>query len=166
MTIIPIPPVSSRSRRVSPVLALTEDRGTPVETLRRGGSPEGIVLSPDSASLAECGITRSMGVWEHLWEDSAANQAALKAEKERLSGMVTSFMEEFPDVGRSGPAVTGEEEDESEKWDEDMKKKRAEMEAAVAAVREKKKSALEEAAGVEAAEDKEKSASISATPTA
>lgn len=90
-----------------------------------------------------------MGVWEHLWEDSEANQASFQEEKQKVRGMVTSFMEEFPAVGRGGKAVTGEEdEDEAEGWDEGMKKKRAEMEAAVATEKEKKKkkSALEEAA--------------------
>lgn len=117
------------------------ERGDPVETLRRGGSPEGVILSPDTATLAECGVTRSMGVWEYLWEDSTENQTSFMEEKEKMRGMVTSFMQEFPDVGRKGKAVTGDDEDnddEPEDWDEGMKKKRAEMEAAVAAERQKK----------------------------
>lgn len=111
-----------------------------------------------------CGITRSMGVWEHLWEDSAANQTLFAAEKDTVRGMVSSFMEEFPAVGRTGSAVTGEAgEDESAQWDEGMKKKRAEMEAAVAAAKEKKKSALEEAAAGGAAEDAAPAAAAAAT---
>lgn len=124
----------------------TDERGFPVETLRRGGSPEGIVLAPDDASLADCGVARSMGVWEHLWEDSAANQAGFAADREKIRGMVVSFMEEHPDVGRTGPAVTGDPEDETRAWDAAKKKERAEMEAAVAAERQKKRTALEQAA--------------------
>ena len=87
-----------------------------------------------------------MGVWEHLWEDSAANQAGFAADREKIRGMVVSFMEEHPDVGRRGPAVTGDPEDETRAWDAGKKKERAEMEAAVAAERQKKRTALEQAA--------------------
>jgi hypothetical protein len=138
----PLPPDATPATFPLPA----DERGFPVETLRRGGSPEGIVLAPDDATLADCGVARSMGVWEHLWEDSAANQAAFAADREKVRGMVVSFMEEHPDVGRRGPAVTGDPEDETRAWDAAKKKKRAEMEAAVAAEREKKRTALEQAA--------------------
>ena len=125
-------------------------------------------MSPDTATLAECGVTRSMGVWEYLWEDSAENQASFREEKEKVRGMVTSFMKEFPDVGRKGKAVNGEEDDdEPEDWDEEMKKKRAEMEAAVEAEKEKKKkkqSALEQMAedAAAVADKKEEKATVTA----
>ena len=55
-----------------------------METLRRGGSPEGIVLEPDSATLAACGLDRSMSVWEHIWEDNAANRASFLKDREKI----------------------------------------------------------------------------------
>jgi len=51
--------------------------------LRKGGSPQGIVME-DSQSLADCGLTSSMDIFEHLWVDSAANQAAFRAEYETV----------------------------------------------------------------------------------
>ena len=74
-----------------------------METLRRGGSPEGIVLEPDSATLAACGLDRSMSVWEHIWEDNAANQASFARDREKIRDAVVGFMEEHPTVGRHGP---------------------------------------------------------------
>ena len=59
-----------------------------METLRRGGSPDGIVLEPDSATLAACGLDRSMSVWEHIWEDNAANQASFLRDREKIRDAV------------------------------------------------------------------------------
>jgi hypothetical protein len=42
-------------------------------------------------------------------------------------------------VGRHGPEVTGEPEEFPKEWDAKKKKKRAEMEKAIASVREDKK---------------------------
>ena len=109
-----------------------------METLRRGGSPEGIVLEPDSATLAACGLDRSMSVWEHIWEDNAANQASFARDREKIRDAVVGFMEEHPTVGRHGPEVTGEPEEFPKEWDAKKKKKRAEMEKALASVREDK----------------------------
>ena len=106
-----------------------------METLRRGGSPDGIVLEPDSATLAACGLDRSMSVWEHIWEDNAANQASFLRDREKIRDAVVGFMEEHPTVGRHGPEVTGEPEEFPKDWDA-KKKKRAEMEKAIASVRE------------------------------
>lgn len=131
-----------------------------METLRRGGSPEGIVLEPDSATLAACGLDRSMSVWEHIWEDNAANQASFLRDREKIRDAVVGFMEEHPTVGRHGPEVTGEPEAFPKDWDAKKKKKRAEMEKALASVREDKQ--RREAAALA----KEKGKAPAATPPA
>ena len=51
--------------------------------LRKGGLRQGVVLE-DSQSLADCGLNSSMDIFEHLWVDSAANQAAFRAEYETV----------------------------------------------------------------------------------
>lgn len=53
----PLAPAPPRPRRLAFLLLLTfaAERGEPVETLRKGGSPEGVSLSPDTATLAACG---------------------------------------------------------------------------------------------------------------
>ena len=62
--------------------------GEPVEMLRKGGAGgKGETLS-DSATLAECGLTTSMGIFEHLWVDSQANQATFWAEYEKMASFV------------------------------------------------------------------------------
>lgn len=114
-----------------------DDRGYPVETLRRGGSPDGIVLGPDSATLGEVGIT-PMSVWEHIWEDNSENQASLQKDRTQIRDAVVDFMEDHPKVGRHGPEVTGEPGEFPGGWDAKQKKKRQEMEKAIATVREDK----------------------------
>ena len=59
-----------------------------MESLRKGGGGgKGEVLA-DAATLAECGLTSSMGIYEHLWADSAANQALFWAEYEKMVSYV------------------------------------------------------------------------------
>ncbi|CAL6375739.1 unnamed protein product [Bathycoccus prasinos] len=87
------------------------ETGEKVETLRRGcsllvlssskscarGTPEGVILE-DEKTLEECGITRSMGLFEYLWVDSAENQEKYKEEKERMYKILPNhekFLEEY-----------------------------------------------------------------------
>ena len=108
-----------------------------MESLRKGGTPEGIVLEPDTATLTELNIT-TMSIWEHIWEDTTANQTQLQKDREQIRGAVVDFMEDHPTVGRHGPEVTGEPGEFPEGWDAKQRKKRAEMEKAIATVREDK----------------------------
>jgi hypothetical protein len=57
--------------------------GSVPEMLRKGGTPNGVVLR-DSDTLAACGLDGDMGVFEHLWVDSAANQASFREEYEKV----------------------------------------------------------------------------------
>ncbi|CAL6393996.1 unnamed protein product [Bathycoccus prasinos] len=73
------------------------ETGEKVETLRRGGTPEGVILE-DEKTLEECGITRSMGLFEYLWVDSAEDQEKYKEEKERMYKILPNhekFLEEY-----------------------------------------------------------------------
>ena len=107
--------------------------------MKRGGAPGGIALR-DDATLAECGITRSMSVWEHIWEDAEENQASFKADVEKVKTMVHAFMHEHPDVGRHGPEATGQPKPEKD-WDDKKQKQREEMEAAVEKEKQRKRAA-------------------------
>lgn len=63
----------------------------------KGGTPEGVILE-DEKTLEECGITRSMGLFEYLWVDSAENQEKYKEEKERMYKILPNhekFLEEY-----------------------------------------------------------------------
>ena len=63
----------------------------------KGGTPEGVVLE-DEKTLEECGITRSMGLFEYLWVDSKENQEKYKEEKARMFKILPNhekFMEEY-----------------------------------------------------------------------
>ena len=107
--------------------------------MKRGGAPGGIALR-DDATLVECGITRSMSVWEHIWEDAEENQASFKADVEKVKTMVHAFMHEHPDVGRHGPEATGQPKPEKD-WDDKKQKQREEMEAAVEKEKQRKRAA-------------------------
>ncbi len=63
----------------------------------QGGTPEGVILE-DEKTLEQCGIHRSMGVFEYLWVDSKENQEKYKEEKERMFKIIPNhekFMEEY-----------------------------------------------------------------------
>ena len=111
-----------------------ETRGThAVESLCKGGAPYGIVLEPDTATLASVGLTRSHSVWEYLWEDSEAEQALFQEELDKVRGYVHEFMLKHPDM--KGGRNTGEKQPEEETWSKKQRRKRTEMEKAVAAYR-------------------------------
>ena len=63
----------------------------------KGGTPEGVILE-DEKTLEECGITRSMGLFEYLWVDSAENQEKYKEEKERMYKILPEPREVFGGV--------------------------------------------------------------------
>lgn len=141
-----------------------ETRGThAVETLCKGGAPYGIVLEPDTATLASVGLTRSHSVWEYLWEDSEAEQALFQEELDKVRGYVHEFMLKHPDM--KGGRNTGEKQPEEETWSKKQRRKRTEMEKAVAAYREtksKKEAAKRAAKEAKAAEEKKTANAITA----
>ena len=103
-----------------------ETRGThAVESLCKGGAPYGIVLEPDTATLASVGLTRSHSVWEYLWEDSEAEQALFQEELDKVRGYVHEFMLKHPDM--KGGRNTGEKQPEEETWSKKQRRKRTEI---------------------------------------
>lgn len=56
--------------------------------LKKGGGGGKGELLADGNTLADCGLTTSMSIYEHLWVDSAANQAAFWAEYEKMASYV------------------------------------------------------------------------------
>ena len=134
-----------------------EARGThPVEKLRKGGGPLGIELEPDTATLASVGLTRDHSVWEYVWEDSEAESAKFEEELDTVRGYVHEFMLKHPDMNGSG-RQTGEKKTEESTWTKKQRRKRQEMETAVAEYRKEKekkeaaKRAAKEAKAAEAA---------------
>ena len=127
---------------------IEETRGThAVETLCKGGAPYGIVLEPDTATLASVGLTRSHSVWEYLWEDSEAEQALFQEELDKVRGYVHEFMLKHPDM--KGGRNTGEKQPEEETWSKKQRRKRTEMEKAGGGVQGDK---VEEGGGEESRE--------------
>jgi hypothetical protein len=115
-----------------------EARGThPVEKLRKGGGPLGIELEPDTATLASVGLTRDHSVWEYVWEDSEAESAKFEEELDTVRGYVHEFMLKHPDMNGSG-RQTGEKKTEESTWTKKQRRKRQEMETAVAEYRKEK----------------------------
>ena len=62
--------------------------GEPVEMLKKGGGGGKGELLAEGNTLADCGLTTSMSIYEHLWVDSAANQTAFWAEYEKMASYV------------------------------------------------------------------------------
>ena len=121
------------------------------------------VLEPDTATLASVGLTRSHSVWEYLWEDSEAEQALFQEELDKVRGYVHEFMLKHPDM--KGGRNTGEKQPEEETWSKKQRRKRTEMEKAVAAYREtksKKEAAKRAAKEAKAAEEKKTANAITA----
>ena len=115
-----------------------EARGThPVEKLRKGGGPLGIVLEPDTATLASVGLTRDHSVWEYVWEDSEAESAKFEEELDTVRGYVHEFLLKHPDMPGAG-RQTGEKKTEESTWTKKQRRKRQEMETAVAEYRKEK----------------------------
>ena len=56
--------------------------------LKKGGGGGKGELLADGSTLADCGLTTSMSIYEHLWVDSAANQTAFWAEYEKMASYV------------------------------------------------------------------------------
>ncbi|EEH57768.1 uncharacterized protein MICPUCDRAFT_57416 [Micromonas pusilla CCMP1545] len=123
---------------------IEKERGSPVQYVKRGGTPTGVILS-DDATLESLGLDYDMSVYEHLWEDSDENQEKFVVDREKVREMVGMFMMEHPDIGRHGPEVTGEAEDPKD-WTAKNLKKRENMEKEVQKERERKQKRREEEA--------------------
>ena len=108
-----------------------------MEKLRKGGGPLGIELEPDTATLASVGLTRDHSVWEYVWEDSEAESAKFEEELDTVRGYVHEFMLKHPDMNGSG-RQTGEKKTEESTWTKKQRRKRQEMETAVAEYRKEK----------------------------
>ena len=86
----------ARARSPSASLALSALCGeTPLVLRKGGGGGKGVPLD-NEARVGECGLPEEMGVFEHLWADSEANQTAFWAEyeKARETGQLGSAKEE------------------------------------------------------------------------
>jgi len=77
---------------------MAAEQGTMPEMIKKGGTPSGIVLE-DTKTLAECGCTESMSIYEFLWEDSKANQENYVEEVEKCLGFVRTHKEALKDAG-------------------------------------------------------------------
>eukprot|EP00982_Pelagococcus_subviridis_P016907 31499-Pelagococcus_subviridis.AAC.46 len=142
-----LPRLTSPPRLLRPTPAPSpraEERGSPVQYVKRGGTPTGVILS-DDATLESLGLDYDMSVYEHLWEDSDENQEKFVVDREKVREMVGMFMMEHPDIGRHGPEVTGEAEDPKD-WTAKNLKKRENMEKEVQKERERKQKRREEEA--------------------